>query len=134
MRKIFQFPVFVLLAALAVSSTGCSVKMAASGKLKPKPDEITIGDQRQKVLSFLGSPVKTYFKESNQVDVFYISKNYPILRYTRAFVYSVLDVGTFGLWELIGTPLEQYIQYHNKISVEYDKNGAVISVLDLGDD
>ena len=45
--------------------------------------------------------------------------------YARAGAYGFLDVGTFGLWELVGTPLEKFIQQDQTITIYYDSNEQI---------
>ena len=120
--------IFSLLALLSFSTASCSVNMAASGKMKPNLDKVKVGDTRDFVIQQLGKPAVVKEDESSPSDVFYFKSGMPLFRYCRAFIYAALDVGTFGLWELLGMPLEGFIQNKDSVTVTYDKDKTVSDI------
>lgn len=108
--------------------SGCSVRMAASGKPKPLLNQVRTGQTRSQVIQMLGEPQTVNYDGGIREDIFYLQRGYPAWRYTRAVLYTFLDAGTIGLWELIGTPLEEFIQSKNVVTIEYDLNDEVQSV------
>jgi len=105
--------------------SSCSVKMAASTKNTPHLGVIAVGQDRYFVVSQIGEPDQSSVIDNERVDNFIINKNNVYLGYTRAFVYALLDVGTVGLWELIGTPLEEFIQSEDKMTIFYNSEDKV---------
>jgi hypothetical protein len=57
------------------------------------------------------------------------------LNYARAVVHGVLDVGTLGLWEVAGTPIESIIENNQTnlvVKAEYNKKTPeIISKLEI---
>ena len=117
------FTLFALIATLLLG--GCSVKMAASTKNTPNLSVIAVGQDRYFVVSQIGNPNQSSIIDDERVDNFIINKNNVYLGYTRAFIYGLLDMGTLGLWELIGTPLEEFIQSEDKMTIYYDSEDKV---------
>ena len=128
MKKI---SVLLILFIYVVSVSGCSVNMAASGKVKPHIEAVVAGEDRTEVLKNLGKPAIVEQTSYGLRETFYVKRGNPVLRYGRAFVYIILDLGTLGLWELLGTPLEEFIQNKNSITVTYDENNKVIDIMRL---
>ena len=66
------------------------------------------------------------------------SEGYTICRYSytignkpsaaRAIGHGVMDVLTFGLWEVVGTPIEAFAVKHYDMMVTYDEQQRVLAV------
>ena len=112
---------------MALVNTGCSVFMAMSGKKEPNLAVLSVGQDRGLVELNLGKPIQTYVKEDMTVDVYEVQfGNEP--SGGRAVGHAVMDVLTWGAWEIIGTPIEAVQGNTQRITVEYDKNNKVVSV------
>lgn len=118
--------VFFLCSCLAV--TGCSVGMALSGKEEPNLGAIRKGCTRGQVELQLGSPVKSVTNtDGTRVDIYeYEIGNKPSAG--RALGHGVMDVLTFGLWEVIGTPIEGFQGEKHRITITYDQNDCVLAI------
>ena len=86
--------------------TSCSVGMAMSGKENQDTSILFPGAPRQVVIAKMGPPeTSTTNDKGERIDSYLIIKgNEPSVG--RAVAHAGLDVLSFGLWELIGTPLE----------------------------
>ncbi|MBP9854824.1 MAG: hypothetical protein KBD53_08155 [Candidatus Omnitrophica bacterium] len=118
----------VSLLLVAVMLTGCSVKRAASSKSLNKGEIMGYGRDRNFVLSQLGQPKNSIARDNGIVDEYVLQRNSTGWGVTRAGVYSVLDLSTLGLWELIGTPLEEFVQVEELVTIEYDENNQIRKV------
>lgn len=118
----------ILILLISVLATGCSVGMAMSGKEAPNLGMVQVGATRGELELTLGSPIDTVtLKNGNRMDVYeYEIGNAPSAG--RAAGHAVMDLLTFGLWEIIGTPVEA-IQGDKKIlNITYDKNDQVLAI------
>lgn len=118
-------PIFLLLIISILMVSGCSVQMAAKIKDPYQNSALAYGRDRTFVISQIGQPIKTMTRNDVIFDTYRIKRNSKGWGYFRAGLYSFLDVGTFGLWELIGTPLERFIQTDEEVTIEYDRNQKV---------
>ena len=113
--------IVVLSATFLIPLTGCSVKKAASiNKPRYETDLLAFGRPRSHVLMELGDPTSTRQLGSSTVDTYDMTRNSKGWGIARSGGHAILDVGTFGLWELIGTPLERWIQQDQTVTVYYD--------------
>ena len=87
---------------------GCSVGMAMSGNNDPDIGAIRVGSTRGEVEMHLGSPVRSNASQgSARTDIYeYEIGNEPSAG--RAVAHGVMDVLTFGIWEIAGTPIEAF--------------------------
>ena len=99
-----------------------------SGKDDPNLGMVKVGASRGEVELTLGSPVKTVsLKDGNRMDVYeYQIGNKPSAG--RAVGHAVMDLLTFTLWEIVGTPIEAATGDKHNLSVIYDKRDTVISI------
>jgi hypothetical protein len=108
--------------------SACSVGMALSGNENPDLGAIRVGASRGEVELHLGSPVKsTSLPDGRRADIYaYEIGNEPSAG--RAIGHGVMDVMTFGLWEVLGTPIEgvQGERYHATIT--YDREDRVAEI------
>ena len=111
----------------AVFATGCSVAMSAK-KSGVSIDELSQSRTRLGVLAHDGVEiVKTHKDDSGNI----IYEDYLVQKPTgstaRAVMHGVLDVGTLGLWEVVGTPLEGHVGQKDKVGVRiyYNKDETV---------
>lgn len=110
------------------SISGCSVGMAMSGKEDPNFGAFRVGSTRGEVELQLGSPINSVtIPEGKRVDVYeYEIGNKPSAG--RAIGHGVMDILTFGLWEVIGSPIEGSIGEKKKLTITYDKNDKVEAI------
>lgn len=118
---------FVLVGLLAITLTGCSVAMALHGREDVNLAALKIGQPREEVILILGQPSKTMTTETGVTDVFIVEKgNAPSAG--RAIGHGIADVFTFGLWEVIGTPIEGFSSSKQQITIKYDKENKVTNL------
>ena len=109
--------------------SGCAVGMALSGKRDRDITQVRTGMQRNDVIFHLGADNlrETLTNNDGTIDMFEIQKgNAPSAG--RAVGHAVLDLLTWGLWEVIGTPLEAATSELIKVKVNYDKNETVTKI------
>lgn len=91
----------------AVAASGCSVNRALS---KPSPKDLSFlsrGASRDAVRSELGE--FTVSADSAQCDVHAYPEGSGGAKYARAFFYSLLDLGSVGIFEIFLNPIEASI-------------------------
>ena len=108
--------------------SGCSVGMAMSGKPTPDLGVVKKNATRGEVELQLGAPVKVSTMENgNVLNVYeYEVGNDPSAG--RAVGHAVMDVLTFGIWEVVGTPIEGFQGDKHQVQVEYDENDNIVNV------
>ena len=117
------FSVIILAALMA----GCSVGMALYGHSEPDLRNIQVGKDRKEVESYLGKPVKTKTEDWRTIAVYqYQVGNEPAP--ARAGMHAILDVGTLGLWEFIGTPIELVKGSKRHLTVIYGPDNKVVEI------
>lgn len=123
MRK-FAF-VATLCLLSGTSLTGCSVGMAMSGDNNPDLSQVAQGATRGEVEMQLGAPVKSsYNKNGARIDTYqYQIGNEPSAG--RAMGHAAMDVLTFGVWELVGSPIEGFQGESYEMTVTYDSSDVV---------
>jgi len=118
------FPLMIL-AVLLVA--GCSVGMAMYGHSEPDLRNIQVGKDRKEVESYLGKPAKTKSEDDRTIAVYkYQVGNEPAP--ARAGMHAILDVGTLGLWEFIGTPIELVKGSTRRLTVIYGPDNKVVEI------
>ncbi|MCH7500389.1 MAG: hypothetical protein IH886_10325 [Nitrospinae bacterium] len=119
--------IFVLLICM-LSNYGCSVGMAMSGKDNPNLGMVRSGASRGEVELTLGPPVSTVtIEDGRRIDVYeYEIGNEPSAG--RAIGHGIMDILTFGLWEIIGTPIEGVQGNKYRMQITYDRNDRVIAI------
>lgn len=122
MRKL----AFIMCSAALLS--GCSVGMALSGKQQPELGVVRVGATRGEVELQMGSPVRSYQESAEyRIDVYeYELGNQPSAG--RAVGHAVMDVLTWGLWEIVGSPIEAFQGDKMYLQVTYDKNDVATKV------
>lgn len=117
----------LLIALTCISLTACSVVMAARGNgINPKD----LGNCKSRSCLIAAGAVPVDHTRGKQGIL--ISENFratlPTGSAARAAMHGLLDVGTLGIWEVAGTPIEAvkgkktgYV-----IAVRYDQDGSTI--------
>ena len=121
---------FLVMWPILLTTSGCSVVMAAK---QPGAKDLSVlkeGTPRSHVIAELGAPVWSGEKGGKKVDVFAFTQGYSgAARAGRAFFHGAADVLTLGLWEVIGTPIEGVATgTEMKVEITYDGNDKVNSV------
>lgn len=126
-RTPFLLLVSSLSLAASLSTSACSVYMAA--KQPPRKDLAVLnpGTPRALVLAELGQPVASTEKAGETTDVFAFQQGYSTgAKATRAVFHATADVFTLGLWEIVGTPAEAIFDGTEvKLEVAYDAQSNV---------
>ncbi len=124
-------------AFLGVHLAGCSAYMAAN---QPGQKDFTVLRQstpRGRVIAELGQPINTEMKNGERHDIYTFKNGYHTgVKAGRAVLNGVASVATLGLWEVIGTPAEGYLNGTDlSVEVAYDTEDRVKRVTPLkGDD
>ena len=118
----------LVLLALLLPLGGCSVGMALSGKEPPDLSYCTVGEGRSDIELEVGPPLTVEdLPDGSQVCTYEYEVGGEVSP-ERAIVHGSLDVVTFGLWELVGTPLEAGQGQTYRMTVIYDPDGAAREV------
>jgi len=125
-----KFLRFVMIGFLVISSfnlASCSVGMAMHGKEDVNLSSITVGQDRSIVIMHLGQPYRTFANEDGRVDTYSVERgNAPSVG--RAAGHAVMDLLTFGIWEVIGTPIEGFAGEEFTLTIEYGADNKLKSV------
>lgn len=125
MRNIAVY--LMLLCFVAISISGCAVGMALHGKREVDVASLHIGQPRDEVIMILGQPMKTQTIETGRKDIFECQRgNAP--SGGRAIGHAVMDVLTWGIWEIVGTPIEAMTGSTFYITIDYDKEDKVTKI------
>lgn len=98
--------VAISILSLTLVLQGCSAVMAASGTKEANLSSLNRGDSRSMVLAKVGSqPTRVVNDGKNIMEIYELERgNEPSTG--RAVAHGVLSLATFGVWEVVGTPLE----------------------------
>ena len=122
----------LLLAAVffaMLSCDGCSVYMAASGTKEPNLANVHRGASRTDIEVALGQPKSINPQQDGQTAAIYEYTVGDEPSKGRAVGHGVMDVLTFGLSEVVGTPIEALNRGDKvKVNVLYDKNGNALDI------
>jgi hypothetical protein len=108
--------------------SACSVGMALSGSQKPDLGAVKIGSSRGEVEMHLGSPKSSLtLDDGRRADVYeYEIGNEPSAG--RAIGHGAMDVLTFGVWEVVGTPIEGVQGERYQATITYDRDEKVVDI------
>jgi outer membrane protein assembly factor BamE (lipoprotein component of BamABCDE complex) len=129
-RRLQVFAI-LLLPLLLGSFSGCAVVKATQQPDKKDLGILNPGVPRTHVIAELGSPVWTEEREGVTTDVFSFKQGYskPV-KAGRALAHGAADAFTFGLWEIVGVPVETLADGTDvQLEVRYDANRMVESVV-----
>ncbi len=112
---------------------GCSAYMAAN---QPGPKDLSLlnnGTPRAKLIAEYGAPIHTEMKDGTRRDIFKFKHGYHGgVKAARAIAHGAATVATLGLWEIVGTPTEGYLNGTElSAEVRYDGGDAVALVKPL---
>lgn len=97
----------ILSAAALVALEGCAASRALDQPHEKDLNVLKPGSDRDLVRAELGAPLPS--TAGNSCDVFAFPEGSTGWRYMRALSYSVLDVGTLGLSEIVTNPVESSV-------------------------
>ena len=122
---------------ILILGSGCSLFMAYKQPDKKDLNVLNKGTPRALVIAELGQPAFTETKDNVRNDFFTFVQGYSsTAKASRVAFHGAADVLTFGLWEVLGTPVEMAADGTEvKVQVVYDARDCVdyIQVL-KGDD
>lgn len=122
--------IFVCLSSLFLAS--CSVIMAAQ-KDGVSPKDLSSCKTRSCIIASGGEPLDS-IKNSKQI---LVSEHFRALMpkgsAARAAMHGVLDVATFGIWEVAGTPIEAVKKKstHYVVAVTYENDGQTVKKINF---
>jgi hypothetical protein len=108
--------------------SGCSVGMALSGKNTPDLGVVKQNATRGEVELQLGPPVQVTTLDSGHVVNMYEYEVGNDPSAGRAVGHAAMDVLTFGVWEIVGTPIEGFQGDKRQVQIEYDGSDHVVAV------
>ena len=122
-NQIRSLLVATALLGMVASTSGCSVGMALSGDENPDLTVCRVGSQKSDIDRQLGPPtsVRTLPEGGQTCTYEYEIGDEPSAG--RAVAHGAMDVLTFGLWEVVGTPVEALQGQKYQMTVTYDAEG-----------
>ncbi len=121
-----------ILACIVIAATllqGCAANMAAQGQNGPDMVVVKRQQTRDDMERMLGSPAETVRRTDGVTVDLYIVEARTQPSAARATGHATASLFTFGLWELVGGPIEAYQGRRQRVVVEYDDQDRVVSVL-----
>lgn len=117
----------LLIILLSMSLTACSVVMAAKGN-GVNPKDLGNCKTRSCLIAAGAIPIDHTKGKKGRISSENFRATMPTGSAARAAMHGLLDVGTLGLWEVAGTPIEAvkgkktgYV-----VAVKYDEDGSTI--------
>lgn len=122
------------LAALVASTSACSVGMALSGDENPDLAACRVGASQASIEEQVGPPVTVQSTADGGTACVYEYRIGNEPSPGRAIAHGAMDVLTFGLWEVVGTPVEAVQGQKYQMTVVYDADGNAreISTVKVG--
>jgi hypothetical protein len=114
--------ILILLCMLVLLIEGCSAIMAGKKQTYKDLSVLRIGGNRDDIVAVLGAPYMTQRFEDGQVkDTYKIVEGAPSKEWKTIEVVgnAGLAVGTIGLWEIVGTPLQIASQQEATLFILY---------------
>jgi len=124
----------LILVALSMFSSGCSVFMAAKQPNKKDIELFRVGTPRSMLLAEFGLPTAAETREDGKkYEIYSFTQGYSTgAKAGRAVFHGAADVFTLGLWEVIGTPTEGVFDGNEMaFEVRYDTDNKVDQVIPL---
>ena len=124
---------FIAIALFSIMLTSCSVFMAAKQPDKKNVDLFKIGTPRSMLLAEFGMPTVAEHRDGKKHEIYKFVQGYSAgAKAGRAVFHGAADVLTFGLWEVIGTPVEgTFSGDEMAYEVRYDEERRVDQVVAL---
>ena len=112
--------------------SACSANMAMTGKDGPDMIQVKQQQKRNTVELLLGLPIKEARQPNGNIVCQYRFDAKIEPDYAKGMLYATMDMYTFGLWEVVGTPIEVNANRKRTAWVEYSADGQVIRILEDG--
>jgi len=112
----------LLMLCTVVLAQGCSAFMAGKKQTKKDLSVLRIGGNRDDIVAVLGAPYQTQRFEDGQVkDTYKIVENAPTegMKTVEVLGNGGLSIGTLGLWEIVGTPIQIATQQEATLFILY---------------
>ena len=117
----------VALAPLIVFASGCSVALSLRDRPEPNLSQAVVGQERSVVLSQIGSPAFATEGPTGRREVFHLHRGRD-RRWANAAGHLIMDLYTFGLWELVGAPYEAARGDSFTVVIDYDTADRIADV------
>jgi hypothetical protein len=106
---------------------GCSAVRATQQPDKKNLNVLSSGTPRSHVIAELGAPLWTEERDGVTVDIFAFKQGYSKgVKAGRAMLHGAADVATWGLWEVVGLPVESLADGKDvKVEITYDESRNV---------
>lgn len=127
-RSIFSPRTALIAVAIGGALSGCAANMAATGRDGPDLAVVAQEATRLDVERQLGSPVKTQQLGNGEYIAVYDVEPRTKANLARAAGHGVLDVFTFGLWEVVGGPLEAVNARRVLVTARYSKSDKLLGL------
>jgi hypothetical protein len=130
MKRLIHWHVFVVI--VAATSSGCAAYRALSEPTQKDYNVLEPGTHVDLVRSELGAPLKS---ARDNCDVFVFQEGSSGWRYLRAMGYSILDIGTLGISEVVTPPIEASIgtgKIRMRVCYDANQNVAYVERLEIG--
>ena len=114
--------ILILLCTLVLLVEGCSMMMAGKKQTRKDLSVLRIGGDRDDIVAVLGAPYQTQRFEDGQVkDTYKLVENAPSegMKTVEVLGNGVLSLGTLGLWEIVGTPIQIATQQEATLFILY---------------
>jgi hypothetical protein len=124
---------FLFITLFAIMLTSCSVFMAAKQPDKKNVDLFKIGTPRSMLLAEFGMPTVAELGDGKKHEIYKFMQGYSAgAKAGRAVFHGAAHVLTFGLWEVIGTPVEgTFSGDEMAYEVRYDEESRIDQVVAL---
>jgi hypothetical protein len=112
----------IMMCAFVLLVEGCSAFMASKKETAKDLSVLRVGGNRDDIVAVLGAPYQTQRFEDGQVkDTYKLVEGAPTKEWKTVEVVGngVLSVGTLGLWEIIGTPMQIASQQQATLFILY---------------
>jgi hypothetical protein len=114
------------------SMTGCSAQKAMNQPDKKDVSVLKKGTPRYEVIGEFGKPLHTMqSKDGHNIDIFSFIQGYSKgSKAARAFGHTLMDIGTLGMWEIVGSPVEAAASGDKvTVKVQYDEADLVDTIV-----
>ncbi|HQU09889.1 MAG TPA: hypothetical protein PLV25_08020 [Opitutales bacterium] len=117
-----------ILAGTSLLMAGCSVGMALSSKPDPDMSVVKIGADRATIEKELGKPAQTTVLDNGGTHALYKCTFGDTPSVSRALAHGAKDLLTWGLWEIIATPVEMGMGTTTSIYVSYNASDQATEI------
>ena len=117
--------------SIMLATTGCSVYKASTQAGVKDLTVLKEGTPRALVISEFGVPTVTEQRNGKRVEFYNFKQGYHTsTKAARALFHGAADVFTLGLWEVVGTPIENMVDGTDmSIEITYDETDRLQSMV-----